>query len=69
MSRVQFTFFYDKDNNEFFIFDGFYSFEDKKAIPSTNGIWLLINNDKFLIENDMVFKTGKTNILCRFKDF
>ena len=68
VSRVQFTFFYDKDNNKFYIFDGFYSLEDKKIVPSTNGIWLLMNNNKYPIENDMIFKTGKTIILCQFKE-
>ena len=67
VSRVQFTFLYDKSNNLFYIYDGFYSVQEKKIKPSTNGIWLLINNNKILIKNEMIFKTGKTLILCQYK--
>jgi parallel beta-helix repeat protein len=67
VSRVQFTFIYDKCNNLFYIYDGFYSLEENKIKHSTNGIWLLLSNNKFLIKNEMIFKTGKTFILCQYK--
>ena len=68
VSRVQFTLFYDKNNNEFYLYDGFYCDEEKKIKSSTNGIWLLLNNNKILIKNEMIFKTGKTLILCQYKE-
>ena len=69
VSRIQFTLLYDKNNNEFYLYDGFYCEEKKKTKISTNGIWLLLNNNnKILIKNEMVFKTGKTLILCQYKE-
>ena len=69
VSRVQFTLVYDKNNNEFYLYDGFYCEKDKTIKTSTNGIWLLLNdNNKMMIKNEMVFKTGKTLILCQYKE-
>ena len=69
VSRIQFTLVYDKNNNEFYLYDGFYCEKDKTIKTSTNGIWLLLNNNnKILIKNEMVFKTGKTLILCQYKE-
>ena len=69
VSRVQFTLVYDKNNNEFYLYDGFYCEIDKTIKTSTNGIWLLLNdNNKMMIKNEMVFKTGKTLILCQYKE-
>ena len=67
ISRVQFSFYYDIINNEFYIFDGLYDEDENKCKCSTNGIWLLINN-KILINKGMLFKTGKTLILCELKE-
>ena len=67
ISRIQLTFFYDEINENFLIYDGFYSFENNNVKPSTNGIWLLINS-KFEIKNNMVFRTGKTYIKCSIKE-
>ena len=67
ISRIQLTFFYDEINENFFIYDGFYSIENNDVKPSTNGIWLLINS-KFEIKNNMVFRTGKTYIKCSIKE-
>ena len=67
ISRVQFSFYYDIINNEFYIFDGLYDEDKNKCKCSTNGIWLLINN-KILINKGMLFKTGKTLILCELKE-
>jgi pSer/pThr/pTyr-binding forkhead associated (FHA) protein len=66
ISRVQLTFYYDIVKDEFFIFDGFYSFVEKISKPSTNGIWLLINS-KLEIKNNMIFRTGKHYIHCKIK--
>ena len=67
ISRVQFSFYYNIINNEFYIFDGLYDEDKNKCKCSTNGIWLLINN-KILINKGMLFKTGKTLILCELKE-
>ena len=67
ISRIQLTFFYDEINENFLIYDGFYSYENNNVKPSTNGIWLLINS-KFEIKNNMVFRTGKTYIKCSIKE-
>ena len=67
ISRVQFTFFYNEKNNEFFIYDGFYYVNNNKSKVSTNGIWLLIHN-KIQIFNNMIFKTGKTFINCKLRE-
>ena len=67
ISRIQFTFFYNEMNNQFYIYDGFYSKEDNKSKSSTNGIWLLINH-KMYINKNMKFKTGKTVIACELKE-
>ena len=67
ISRIQFTFFYNEMNNQFYIYDGFYSKEDNKSKSSTNGIWLLINQ-KMYINKNMKFKTGKTVIFCEIKE-
>ena len=67
ISRVQFSFYYDIINNEFYIFDGLYDEDENKCKCSTKGIWLLINN-KILINKGMLFKTGKTLILCELKE-
>ena len=66
ISRVQLTFYYDIVKDEFFIYDGFYSFVEKISKPSTNGIWLLINS-KLEIKNNMIFRTGKHYIHCKIK--
>ncbi len=69
ISRVQFTFFYNKINNEFYIYDGHYSIDDNTIKTSTNGIFLLLDySNKILIQNEMIFKTGKTLILCQYKE-
>ena len=67
ISRIQLTFFYDEINENFFIYDGFYSIENNDVKPSTNGIWLLINS-KFEIKNNMVFRAGKTYFKCMIKE-
>ena len=67
ISRIQFTFFYNEINNQFYIYDGFYSKEDNKSKSSTNGIWLLIDQ-KMYIDKNMKFKTGKTVIVCELKE-
>ena len=66
ISRIQITFFYDKIKEEFYIYDGFFSKEKNIVKPSTNGIWLSIFS-KIEIENDMMFRIGKTYILCKLK--
>ena len=67
ISRIQFTFFYNEINDQFYVYDGFYSKEDNKSKSSTNGIWLLINQ-KMYINKNMKFKTGKTVIFCEIKE-
>ena len=58
ISRVQFSFYYNIINNEFYIFDGLYDEDENKCKCSTKGIWLLINN-KILINKVCYLKQGK----------
>ena len=67
ISRVQMTFFYDQETNEFYVYDGNYNNEyDNKNKQSTNGVWLLIN--KMEIFNEMMIKTGMTKIFFELKE-
>ena len=68
ISRIQFTFFYNKINKEFYIYDGYYSIDDNTIKTSTNGIFLLLDSNKILIQNEMIFKTGKTLIFCSYNN-
>ena len=66
ISRVQLTFFYNNIKEEFYIYDGFFSEEKNICKLSTNGIWISVFS-KLEIENDMIFRIGKTYIFCRLK--
>ena len=66
ISRVQLTFFYNDIEEEFYVYDGFFEKEKNIVKPSTNGIWLSIFS-KIEIENDMIFRIGKTFIFCKLK--
>ena len=67
ISRVQMTFLYDQETNEFYVYDGNYNNEyDNKNKQSTNGVWLLIN--KMEIFNEMMIKTGMTKIFFELKE-
>ena len=67
ISRVQMTFFYDQETNEFYVYEGNYNNEyDNKNKQSTNGVWLLIN--KMEIFNEMMIKTGMTKIFFELKE-
>ncbi len=67
ISRVQFSFYYDKNKNDFYIYDGYFSLDEKKCKASTNGIWLLVAN-KIQITKEMMFKTGKSIIIGELKE-
>ena len=67
ISRVQFSFYYDKINNDFYIYDGYFSLDEQKCKLSTNGIWLLVSN-KIQITKEVMFKTGKSIIIGELKE-
>ena len=67
ISRVQFSFYYDKINNDFYIYDGYFSLDEQKCKLSTNGIWLLVSN-KIQISKEVMFKTGKSIIIGELKE-
>ena len=67
ISRVQFSFYYDKNNNDFYLYYCYFSLDENKCKLSTNGIWLLIEN-KIQINKEMMLKTGNSVILGELKE-